>query len=138
MTKKLNTKASSRKGKSVPGNKVADGVPEAEGKPKKPAGSKPKGGTRPSAKKQVKAAREAVYERLPEIVKGLASKSGGNYLTAKFLFDFAKVEEVSGKAKHPGKPESVAGLLEKLGFADESDGGEQVNIGGSEASKGKE
>lgn len=71
--------------------------------------------------KKVKEAREHVYENLPEIVKGLALKSGNNYLTAKFLFDFAKVEEVSKKGHHPGKPESMAGLLEQFGFADEKD-----------------
>lgn len=89
-------------------------------------------------KKQVKDAREKVYENLPEIVKGLAMKSGNSYLTAKFLFDFAKVEEVSRKENHPGKPESMAGLLEQFGFADGNNEAEEPGeVSCPDASKGE-
>jgi hypothetical protein len=123
--------------KGAAGAEIRECSPSEHLKLEPPDGGKLPIPKKSSAKKQVKEAREAVFENLPKIVKGLALKSGDNYLTAKFLFDFAKVEEVSRAAK-PGQAGSVSGLLKKLGFADDKgSAATRSKISRSNASKGE-
>ena len=136
-TKKAVGKNSNRKrdsrGRLLPneskkGASFSSGIEAPDGEPKKP-----------SRKKQIEKAQEAVYDNLDRIVTGLAEKSGDNFQTAKFLFDFAKVGEEGNKGRRGSKRNSSTNLLKQLGFADEKPEAEEPGkIEGSDASNGLE